>query len=216
MPFYLGLDSSTQSLTAIVIAIEGSERRIVFESSLSFDETLPHYGTRHGVLPRTDPAVARSSPLMWAEALDVMMARLAGSGLDLSRLAAVSGSAQQHGSVYLNASWAQAVRALDPRQPVAEQLRSVFARQESPIWMDSSTAEECAEITASVGAADVLAQSYRLACVRAIHRSADPPVLQAVARALSRDRAGASGQLVSRLVVVGQSMHRSIRATHPA
>ena len=29
------------------------------ESSLHFDEALPHYGTRHGVLPRTDPAVAR-------------------------------------------------------------------------------------------------------------------------------------------------------------
>ena len=32
-----------------------------------------------------------------------MMARLAASGLDLGRLAAISGSAQQHGSVYLNA-----------------------------------------------------------------------------------------------------------------
>ena len=62
--------------------------------------------------------IATSSPLMWAEALDVMMARVATSGLDLRQLAAVSGSAQQHGSVYLNAAWAQAVRALDASQPL--------------------------------------------------------------------------------------------------
>ena len=41
MPLYLGLDSSTQSLTAIVIEVSGSRRELVHESSLSFDETLP-------------------------------------------------------------------------------------------------------------------------------------------------------------------------------
>ena len=62
MPLYLGLDSSTQGLSAIVISVEGEDRRVVFESSLSFDESLPHYGTTHGVLPRTDPKIATSSP----------------------------------------------------------------------------------------------------------------------------------------------------------
>ena len=158
MSLYLGLDSSTQSLTAIIVAIEGDERHVVFESSLSFDEALPHYGTTHGVLPRRDPHVATSSPLMWAEALDVMMARVAKSGLDLRQLAGISGSAQQHGSVYLNAAWLQAVRALDANGPLVDQIRGVFAREESPIWMDSSTAEECAEITARAGGADALAR----------------------------------------------------------
>jgi xylulokinase len=97
---YLGLDSSTQSLTAIVI--DSDARRVVFEATLAFDEAFPQYGTTHGVLPRADPRVAVSSPLLWAEALDVMMARVARSGLDMTRLAAISGSAQQHGSVYLN------------------------------------------------------------------------------------------------------------------
>jgi xylulokinase len=158
VPLYLGLDSSTQSLTAVILAIDGAQRRVVFESSLSFDETLPHYGTRHGVLPRADQAVATSSPVMWAEALDVMFARLAQSDLDLTQLAAIGGSAQQHGSVYLNASWPAAIRTLDRIHPLASQISHVFARDESPIWMDSSTAQECAEITASVGGADRLAQ----------------------------------------------------------
>ena len=75
MPLYLGFDSSTQSLTAIVI--DSDTRKVVHSDSLGFDETLPHYGTRHGVLPRAHPDEALSSPLMWAEALDVMFGRLA-------------------------------------------------------------------------------------------------------------------------------------------
>ena len=80
MPLYLGLDSSTQSLTAIVLEIDGDRRRVVFEDSLSFDERFPEYGTEHGVLPGADPAVAVSSPLLWVAALDAMMARVASRG----------------------------------------------------------------------------------------------------------------------------------------
>jgi xylulokinase len=134
VPLYLGFDSSTQSLTAIVIEVGDRVRRVVFESSLAFDETLPHYGTRHGVLPQSDPRVATSSPLMWAEALDLMMRRLAESGIDLGQIAAVSGSAQQHGSVYLNAQAARTFGTLDPSRPIVDQIRGVFSRDESPIW----------------------------------------------------------------------------------
>src|SRR6266498_3523630 len=110
---YLGLDSSTQSLTAIAIEVDGLDARVVLETSLAFDEALPQYGTRHGVLPSDDSAIAVSSPLMWADALDLMLGRVASSGLDLSRLAAIAGSAQQHGSVYLTADATAAFGALD-------------------------------------------------------------------------------------------------------
>lgn len=194
MALYLGLDSSTQSLTALVIELAGGDRRVVFESSLSFDEALPHYGTRHGVMPRTDPAVAHSSPLMWAEALDVMMARLAQSGIDLDDLAAVSGSAQQHGSVYLNAAWARAVRVLDPNRPIVEQIRGAFAREESPIWMDSSTAEECAQITASVGGQETLA---RRTGSRAFERFTGPQIRRFFMQSPERYHATVRVHLVS-------------------
>ena len=157
MPLYLGLDSSTQSLTAVLLEIEGDRRRIVFESTLQFDEALPQYGTRHGVLPREEDAVAQSSPLMWAEALDVMIGRVARSGADMRRLAAISGSAQQHGSVYLNREAASLLPRLDPARPLAEQLAGVLSRPVAPIWMDASTSAECAELTAAVGGAPALA-----------------------------------------------------------
>jgi xylulokinase len=158
VPLYLGLDSSTQSLTAIVLEVEGPRRGVVFESSLVFDEALPHYGTVHGVLPSSDPAVAASPPLLWAEALDEMMARVSRSTLELRRFAAVSGSAQQHGSVYLNSRAARALGALDPARPLAGQIGGTFSRAVAPIWMDSSTSTECAEIAATVGGDEALAQ----------------------------------------------------------
>jgi xylulokinase len=151
---YLGLDSSTQSLTAIVI--DSDTRKVVFEDSLSFDAVLPHYGTRHGVLPRSHPDEAMSSPVMWVEALDVMFGRLAAGGVDLGKIAAMSGSAQQHGSVYLNRAADRALGAMDPARPAAEQVAPMLSRGASPIWMDSSTAAECGEITAAVGGAGPL------------------------------------------------------------
>ena len=146
MALYLGLDSSTQGLTAIVLDVNGDRRTIAFQSALHFDEALPKYGTRHGVLPSGDPSVAQAPPLMWAEALDVMLGRVAKSGLDLSRLAAISGSAQQHGSVYL--------AGLEVRDSSCEVRLS---REVAPVWMDSSTSVECAEIAAAVGGDEVLA-----------------------------------------------------------
>jgi xylulokinase len=158
MPLHLGLDSSTQSLSAIVLEIEGERRRVAFESSIQFDEAFPRYGTSHGVLPDRDPTIATSPPLLWVEALEQMMGRLAKSGLDLRQLEAVSGSAQQHGSVYLNARAGATLAGLDPARPLADQIGGVLSRPVAPIWMDSSTSAECAEIETAVGGAQRLAQ----------------------------------------------------------
>lgn len=157
-PLYVGLDSSTQSLTAIVIEVDGSEARVVFDVSLPFDETFPQYGTEHGVLPRSDPAVAVSSPVMWADALDTIVGRIADAGVAVGRIAAISGSAQQHGSVYLNREAEVRLAALDPARALAPQVAPMLSRPVAPIWMDSSTSTQCAEITSAVGGAAALAQ----------------------------------------------------------
>jgi xylulokinase len=158
MPLYLGLDSSTQSLTAIVLDVEGSRRRVAFEASIQFDDAFPSYGTSHGVLPDSDPKIATSPPLLWVDALEQMMSQLATSGLDLRQLQGVSGSAQQHGSVYLNASWEETLAMLDPARPLAAQIRSTLSRPVAPIWMDSSTSIECGEIESAVGGTNALAR----------------------------------------------------------
>jgi xylulokinase len=150
-PLYLGLDSSTQSVTAIVIEVDGGEARVVFESSLAFDEALPQYGTHHGVLPSDDPAIAVSSPLLWADALDLILARVVAKDLDVSRLAAIAGSAQQHGSVYLKAGAATALGAMDPSRSPADQVAPLLSRSVAPIWMDSSTTQQCLDISMAIG-----------------------------------------------------------------
>jgi xylulokinase len=159
MPIYLGLDCGTQSMNALALEIEGERRKVLFSLSLPFDESFPGYGTEHGVFPGEDPRVVTSSPLMWAEALDEILGRVARAlGRDLVRVAAVSGSAQQHGSVYLRPRAAARLAALDPDLPLASQLDGVFSVPRSPVWMDASTAAQCAAITEGVGGAETLAE----------------------------------------------------------
>ena len=153
---FLGLDSSTQSLSAVVIDYE--RRKVVYDKSLNFDRALPHYKTQNGVLPNPNPLVKHSSPLMWAEALDLIFAGMKKDGVALGEILAVSGSGQQHGSVYLNNRAAAALANLNPQKTLAENLRGVFSRPTSPIWMDSSTAVECAEIREKLGGVKATAQ----------------------------------------------------------
>jgi xylulokinase len=157
MAVYLGFDSSTQSLSAVAIEIEGSRRSVIYERCINFDEDFPDYNTQNGILPHDDPQVARSSPLLWAEALDRLMGIIVKeSGIPVEQIRAISGSGQQHGSVYLNAGASSVLGHLDPKRSLVEQIRPMFSRESSPIWMDSSTTVECAEITEAVGGRGVL------------------------------------------------------------
>ena len=154
---FLGLDSSTQSLSAIVI--DHDTRKVVYEASLNFDKTLPHYQTHSGTLPRKlSGLVVHSPPLMWAEALDVLFAQMKKDGLPLGDVLAISGSGQQHGSVYLNDRVAEVLANLNPAKSLVDNLRGVFSRATSPIWMDSSTSAECAEIRKKLGGIKATAQ----------------------------------------------------------
>jgi xylulokinase len=146
---FLGLDSSTQSLSAMVNDLGAG--RVVYEKSLNFDRALPRYKTQNGVLPNADPLVKHSPPLMWVEALDLMFAEMKKDGVALDQILAISGSGQQHGSVYLNDCAAGVLAKLNPKKSLVGNLTGVFSRATSPIWMDSSTAVECAEIRAALG-----------------------------------------------------------------
>lgn len=168
MALYLGLDCSTQGLTAIVLQIDDHHRRIVFQSSLNFDRDFPEYGTVGGVRRGVTEDEVFASPLMWADALDRMMSRIARAAeLDLDNLRVIAGSAQQHGSVYLNRSAAQAWQSLAPSKALAQQLTHTVSRQMSPVWMDATTKKECREIEEALGgAAETAALTGSPACER--------------------------------------------------
>src|SRR5450759_3742889 len=153
---FLGLDSSTQSLSAVVIDLD--TRKVVCEKSLNFDQALPQYQTQNGVLPNRDPLVKHSSPLMWAEALDLLFAQMKNDGVALDEILAISGSGQQHGSVYFNDRIGGALANLASAPSLVKGLRGTLSRPSSPIWMDSSTAKECAEIRQKIGGVKATAQ----------------------------------------------------------
>lgn len=148
-PLFLGLDSSTQGIKALVI--EPASGRIVASEAVNFGKDLPEYRCVDGVLAHADPLVKHADPLVWVAALDLVLARLKAAGAPLSRVAGIGGSGQQHGSVYLNSGYTKILGALDASKPLAAQLAPALSRKTSPIWMDSSTGAECAEITAAVG-----------------------------------------------------------------
>ena len=161
----LGLDSSTQSVSAVVLdTLAGS---IIHEESVGFGTDLPDYGQPSGFIPGGDDGEVHSDPLMWLDALEILFERLAASSVDLSEISAVSGSGQQHGSVYLDEAFADTVRHLDPGQSLKAQILSHLTRQTSPIWMDTSTSAECAEIAKAVGGnAEVCSRSGSVAIER--------------------------------------------------
>ena len=148
MPQFLGLDSSTQSMSALLIDTDTG--KVLASRSVNFGERLPHYKSPKGFLANADEAVKHSDPLMWVEALDLVLQDLRDAGIDLGRVAGISGAGQQHGSVYLAKSL-DGVGDWSSSAPLAQQVRPLLSRKTSPIWMDSSTSAECAEITSAVG-----------------------------------------------------------------
>lgn len=160
MALYLGFDCSTQSMTAAVIEADArrpGEWRTVFESALRFEEALPAYRTEHGVLPHDDPRVSQAPPAMWAAALDLMMARVAASGIDVRAIAGISGGAQQHGSVYMHGRSDALLRSMDPARAAGELAAEMLSRDVAPLWMDASAVDEAREIEQAVGGAAALA-----------------------------------------------------------
>jgi xylulokinase len=148
MAYFLGLDSSTQSLSAIVV--DSAEGRVVIDESVNFGTDLPSYESPQGVLPNADPRVRHSNPLMWVEGLELLLSRIQASGFDWSRIAGISGAGQQHGSVYLNRRLAD-VGPWRTDRSLVDQVRPLLSYPTSPMWMDSSTGEECREIASAAG-----------------------------------------------------------------
>ena len=143
MAYYAGFDCSTQGLSVVVI--DSQRREVVYRDSIDFDPPF---------LPSPDCAVVHASPGVWTNALTLVMQSL-GARFGDRPLGAISGSAQQHGSVYCG------------------KTPNILTRATSPIWMDSSTGRECDEIEAALGGPMAVA---RLTGSRAYPRFTGPQI----------------------------------------
>lgn len=147
MSYYLGIDASTQSIDGFVIDCDAGT--VEYSAAVKFDD-IPGFDCTNGVLESDDPLVKHSDPLLWLEGLERVLMKLGEAGLDFSKVEAVSGSGQQHGTVYLNhqflsSSWQNSDKSL------VETFRPLLSRRTAPIWMDSSTTAECGEIAEAAG-----------------------------------------------------------------
>ncbi len=150
---FLGIDSSTQSISAL--AIDPTSGTILFSETVNFGKDLPEYRAPSGFIPDGQDGEVHANPLMWLDALDLLFAKLSKTQ-DLSKISRISGCGQQHGSVYLSSSFEKVLSSVTPNHSLSSQIAPTLTRPTSPIWMDTSTSAECDEITAQIGSSEIV------------------------------------------------------------
>jgi xylulokinase len=148
MAIVLGLDLSTQSATALVL--DTAKGTTVARARAAFGADFPARGHPEGFIRGGQGGEVHADPLLWLDGLELALDRLA-KLTDLSQVDAVSVSGQQHGSVYLAAGYEAALADGNRATSLSAKIAPVLSRRSSPIWMDSSTSAECAEIAAVLG-----------------------------------------------------------------
>ena len=155
MSICLGVDMSTQSCSGILL--NSDDRQTIWKHSIPYRELAADFGLN----PRTfsldglPPGAFEQPPLMFVECLDRLFFALKESGC-ISRIEAISVSAQQHSHVYMNASFERSPifsvsdSAKADRPPVAL-LRDCFSYPHSPIWMTANTKRPADEIRTALG-----------------------------------------------------------------
>ncbi|TPX30812.1 hypothetical protein SmJEL517_g05718 [Synchytrium microbalum] len=152
MVLVAGIDASTQQLKFIAI---DDRLNVVKEVSVNFDKELPHFNTVGGVM--ANGLVVTAPTLLWVEALDSLLSKLQAEGFPFDQVMAISGSGQQHGSVYWKIRAHQTLKNLDSSKTLHEQLLDSFAVSQSPIWQDASTGKECKMLEDAMGGPQALA-----------------------------------------------------------
>ena len=161
----LGLDSSTQSLSAVVIDIDSAEK--CFEHALDYraDERLNQFGIGEDyILPPREEGEAEQPPLMYLASLDALFADMRAAGVALKDIVAINTSGQQHGHVYLNRNAANRFSNLQKSESNASELKvllaDAFAYPTAPIWMTANTVAQTDAVRNGVGGkAEMIARS---------------------------------------------------------
>ena len=151
---FLGLDASTQGLKAVAV---DETRRLIYAAAVSYDADLPEFHTQGGVHRSDDGRTVTAPPLLWAAALDRLLDRMRADRFPFDRIAAVSGSGQQHGSVYWKRGARERLRTRPADRSWRQQLDGFFSVNASPVWMDSSTTAECRAREAALGGPQAVA-----------------------------------------------------------
>ncbi len=147
----LGFELSTQSAKWIVLDTESGT--LAASGGFEFDTHFPSYGTHGGVLESSDPKLRHAPPAMYLDALDAIFEQLRESDIDPGSLAAIKCDAQQHCTVYSNASLAERLARLTEAHSLVDWIEPAITRRTSPIWEDRTTAREAEQLSEALAEA---------------------------------------------------------------
>ncbi|KAK6459329.1 D-xylulokinase [Scheffersomyces xylosifermentans] len=150
---FLGFDLSTQQLKIIVT----NEKLAALKTyNVEFDVLNKDvYGVHKGVIAidNEEHKGAIVSPVfMWLDSLDQIFEDMKKDSFPFNKVAGVSGSCQQHGSVFWSKQAEAALAELQAKSTLTEQLKNAFTFKHSPNWQDHSTGKELAEFEKIIGA----------------------------------------------------------------
>nr|CAG8622127.1 12622_t:CDS:2 [Entrophospora candida] len=148
---FAGFDLSTQQLKFTAINEIG---KVVFEELVNFDKELPSYGTKNGVISNENVVICPT--LMWVESIDLLLNKLSEKKFPFHQIKAMSGAAQQHGSVYWSENSLGILENLNPTESLVSQFINAFSIPDSPTWQDSSTTEQCKNLEKLIGGKEIL------------------------------------------------------------
>ena len=148
----LGIDCSTQSITAALVDIRKAV--LIHEHSISYteDTRLKHFPLTKStcLIPSAEEGMAEQPSLLFLAALDALLSDIQNY---LPGVRSIGVSAQQHGHVYMKNT--DVFQHLQLEHSVGSTLEAIFADSFSyphaPIWMSSNTAAEAAHIRDYVG-----------------------------------------------------------------
>ncbi len=132
---FAGLDVSTQSCKLLVIDFDTED--IIFVESVNYDQDLPQYRTKDGVVQGLEIGASESEPQMWIDAVNIVFDRMSSSGIPTDRILCISVSGQQHGLVALDSE-------------------GNLTRPRSKLWNDFTTLEECQILTECIGGKEAM------------------------------------------------------------
>ena len=152
----LGIDLSTQSLTAVAIDIDACKKIAAYSLDYAKDKRLNGFGIRSTdyILPPRTEGEADQPPGMFLAALDAIFTDLS-KEIPLGDIVVINTSGQQHGHVYLGGSASSVFRSLQEKgsekSTLVVLLKDSLSYQRAPIWMTSNTAPQAESIRNAVG-----------------------------------------------------------------
>lgn len=154
-PLFLGLDLSTQQLK-VIVTNESLKPLCTF--NVEFDKQYKEkYDIAKGVVVGNDGEIT-SPVLMWLDALDYVFEQMKNEGFPFEKVAGISGSAMQHGSVFWSSGASDALASMNTGALLSDNLKNSFTLFSSPNWQDHSTGLEMQQIEKVAGGPEKLAQ----------------------------------------------------------